>query len=484
MKLSQNRVVERFSAVRVVSGFALVLLCAPLAAQASFECYAPGRFPLPGPPNCENLLCNNLGLAGTTGITNLPACGMPTQGSQYARVEANGPFNVPQGGPPTYPLPSNVTELRIPIPAGATALSFCWDFYNSEGFGAFLNDGMAVAIVAPSGNMVQLLAYADASSLPGACADFSSFLAIEVAPNGPQGFSGALPALAGGEYVSVACWNGIDNFNPSHAKLDDVKFIAGATSCPVPPPPPPNDDCANAIVVQPGVNGPFSNVNATTGIGAAGCAFGADLAEVWFVFTAACGGVYRIDTCGASFNTVLSVLDGCAGAELACNDDAPPGTCSVPTDSYLEIAATAGTPYYIRVAGSIFFGGVTGSFNLNVAARMTFAFTTGPGFGSVGFDITGGPPGGLYFAAITLNQGNFPLGAFYGVDIGLPELATEFSLGFPFTGGLASCGGASFGPISGAPSGLVLFGTALGFPGPTYGIPSKVAMAPATVVVP
>jgi hypothetical protein len=409
---------------------------------------------------------------------------MPTQGTRWARIEASGPFAVPAGGPPSYPLPSNVTELRVPIPAGSASVSFCWEFFNAEGFASFLNDGMAVAVVDATGSLVQQLVYADTHTLPGACVDLTAAFAIETAPNGPQGFSGPLPSLSGGEYLSIACWNGVDNAGPSHARIDDVGFAGSAPSCPIPPPPPVNDACANAIPITPGVNGPFANVNAGTGPDVASCGL-SDVADVWFVFSPSCPGVYRIDTCGATFNTVLSVFDGCSfGNEIACNDDTPAGACPSVLDSGLLLNAAAGTSYYVRVSGSLLAGAVTGTFNVNVGAVMSFEFTTSGAFGSVGYVVRGGPPGGLYFAAITLHQGNFPTGAFFGVDIGLTEIAAEFNFGYPFTGGLDACGAAAFGPVGGAPSGLALFGTALGFPGPTFTIPSRIAIVPATLVIP
>src|SRR5262245_10630151 len=147
----------------------LPLLGHAACAQAAFEGYPIGPFPLPGRVNCENVLCNNLGLTGTPGVTDVASCALPPLGSRYAMIEASGPFNVPAGGPPSYPLPVNVTELRIPIPAGAAAVALCWDFYNAEGQGSFLNDGMAIAVVDASGNLVQLLAYADAGTPVGGC---------------------------------------------------------------------------------------------------------------------------------------------------------------------------------------------------------------------------------------------------------------------------------------------------------------------------
>ncbi|MEO0601136.1 MAG: hypothetical protein AAF211_06850, partial [Myxococcota bacterium] len=43
--------------------------------------------------------------------------------------------------------------------------------------------------------------------------------------------------------------------------------------------------------------------------------------DVSFEFTAPEAGDYTFDTVGSDFDTVLTVLDGCGGTELACNDD-------------------------------------------------------------------------------------------------------------------------------------------------------------------
>src|SRR5262245_25123168 len=234
------------------------MLCAVLSAQANFDCYALGRFPLPGPPNCENLLCNGLGLSGQTGISGNISCGFPTSGAQYARLDGNGPFAVPIGGPVAYPLPNNVTELRIPIPAGSANVAFCWDFYNAEGFGSSFNDGMAISVVNPTGGLVQALVYADVNNLPGPCTDFFGFGGTEIGQAGPQGFTSTLSPFPAGSYLSICVWNGGDNAVPSHMCLDDVHFNGAPPSCPLPPPPPVNDDCSNATAVVNGSNGPFS----------------------------------------------------------------------------------------------------------------------------------------------------------------------------------------------------------------------------------
>jgi hypothetical protein len=131
--------------------------------------------------------------------------------------------------------------------------------------------------------------------------------------------------------------------------------------------PPPNDACANAIPINVGT----TVTGVTTGAGTDGsssCGFSGASADVWYKIASACGGLLRIDTCGSSYDTVLSVHTGCPGTtgnEVACNDDAGsggPGGCPGIRDSALQFIAAAGATYYIRVSG---YNGDAGAFNLN-----------------------------------------------------------------------------------------------------------------------
>jgi hypothetical protein len=122
---------------------------------------------------------------------------------------------------------------------------------------------------------------------------------------------------------------------------------------------PPHDECLSAIVVTAGV--PYSD----TTVGATGsywssCAFN-DTLDVWHRFTPTTTGQILISLCGSSFDTTLSVFDGCGGTELACNDD----SCGL--QSELMVGLTGGQPYYIRVAG---YDGDTGSYTLTVTENV------------------------------------------------------------------------------------------------------------------
>ena len=84
-----------------------------------------------------------------------------------------------------------------------------------------------------------------------------------------------------------------------------------------------NNDCAGAIGVVNGPNGPFSNVGSTTSAPAWPCAAGAN--DVWFVYLPPAAGPVTVTTCGAGFDSALQIFDGTAGCgglvSLGCNDD-------------------------------------------------------------------------------------------------------------------------------------------------------------------
>ena len=107
-----------------------------------------------------------------------------------------------------------------------------------------------------------------------------------------------------------------------------------------------NDACANATVIGNGVF-PFDN-----------CMAGPPSdpiikADVWFVYTPACGGPVHISTCGSTIDTALAVYSGsCAGSQVAFNNDATLGPCPGSPQSYVTFVASIGTPYYIRVGSS------------------------------------------------------------------------------------------------------------------------------------
>src|SRR5262245_14391125 len=137
-------------------------------------------------------------------------------------------------------------------------------------------------------------------------------------------------------------------------------FGPGTLTITLVPPPPANDGCAAATPIGEG-SFPFSSLGATLD-GFATCA--ASDADVWFLYTPGFTGLASICTCGSSFDTVLRVLDGCAGAEVACNDDA----CDL--QSVVGLPVAAGVPLLVRVA-SFGVGSVGG------AGTITIEMTVG-----------------------------------------------------------------------------------------------------------
>jgi len=137
----------------------------------------------------------------------------------------------------------------------------------------------------------------------------------------------------------------------------------------------PNDTCLTAQTVSTGTNvlSPAQSpcgayVNDPVG-GSVFCASNTKT-DLWYVFTPVTSDNYRIETCGANFDTVLSLFDGCGGNELACNDnytEGPSTGCTSNRSRIASIALTAATPYYIRIAApaSAFLSG-TSTVNLSI----------------------------------------------------------------------------------------------------------------------
>jgi hypothetical protein len=357
-------------------------LAAPSALGQSFDCQALGAFPaIGGAGDCEGVTSNNLG-AGT-GVTNSAQCGFPTSGTQFARLTANGPIlgsgvGQPAGAPVARPLAAVVTEVRVPVPAGATSVGVCYNFYRGEGANqATYNDGLEIAIVDSTGATVLVsIAHVDTFSVmaPGVCGPTYPEAGIDGPESGSASFPGGVPA---GAYLSIACWNSGDNAVASYSTIDSILWNT-APVCPYTPPTPPvNDNCAASIVVGLGTNPApaasgftYTNDAATNPVGyPAVC--GSINKDVWFNFTPATSGIYQIDNetpagfaVGTNTNTTLAVYPaGCvAGAALGC--DADSGVTGTGLMPLLLINLNAGSSYDIRV-GSVSTT-LTGTFYLNV----------------------------------------------------------------------------------------------------------------------
>ncbi len=104
----------------------------------------------------------------------------------------------------------------------------------------------------------------------------------------------------------------------------------------------------------------------TSNDGSASCGSSSSSPDVWYRFITGADGTLEVDTCGAIFDTVISIHSGCPGTtgnEIACNNDSD--ACGIGSNnSYLSIPVTNNTEYFIRVSGV---SGAAGLFALNVS---------------------------------------------------------------------------------------------------------------------
>lgn len=281
----------------------------------------------------------------------------------------------------------------------------------------------------------------------GACGSLVSVACVEEA----EGNVGALTAGVT-YYVEVVDWNAAGAFT-----LDIAPFVPAA-----------NDDCAGATPVQVGLTLGVDNLYATRSAGVP-CDVGRDL---WYSFTPTCSGFYSFSTCGLSLNgnvddTVLVLYGSCGSLPFACDDD----TCG--PESKVVADLVAGQTYLVRLGGYEGQRIVTG-LRIEPAAAFAIAFDVAPG--SVTMSIEHGTGNALYFAPLTFFAGNFPQGAFFGIDISFLDLLLQANAGPPFVGALDACGATTQGPYLGVPPGLTLYSVALD----NLGSPVIRASAPVT----
>jgi len=124
----------------------------------------------------------------------------------------------------------------------------------------------------------------------------------------------------------------------------------------------PNDTCATAITITDGEH-PGTTVGATRD-GADTCRPTSSSGDVWYRYTAPCSQTLLLDTCGSSFDTMLSVYAGACGNlnQVACNDDSEDRCPINPSSAALELPVVVGTTYFIRISGS---GNQAGEFVLS-----------------------------------------------------------------------------------------------------------------------
>lgn len=210
-----------------------------------------------------------------------------------------------------------------------------------------------------------------------------------------------------------------------------------------------NDDCASALPLALGVNGPYTNAPATDAPVLLNCETAGH--DVWFSYASPEAAEVSITTetppgatPGSLVDPNLQVFAGCGGPLLACVDDNP----GVPLTAKFDVAA--GQTVYVRVAGWL---NTSGTFRLTVgSAQRVLRLTSPAGPGSLQVEHRHGQPFEIYLTVFTLTPGAYPHGWYYGVD----PTPTEFLLQAatfapPFLGVLDAAGHSSFGPLLGAP---------------------------------
>jgi len=122
--------------------------------------------------------------------------------------------------------------------------------------------------------------------------------------------------------------------------------------------PPSNDQCANAIALEPGVPVVGDNTNACVNPSSTNGCSGANIEDVWYIVTAYEDGPITVRTIldGTMSDSVMAIYDACGGSEIACNDD------DSSLASLITFNATCGTTYYVQVAGLV--QGFLGTFSV------------------------------------------------------------------------------------------------------------------------
>lgn len=121
-----------------------------------------------------------------------------------------------------------------------------------------------------------------------------------------------------------------------------------------------SDDCASAPQVTGSTTVAFDLTNATND-GTATCGASAANRDVWVKYHSGAAGTAIFSLCGgASFDTVLTVFDGCGGTQLNCNDD----YCGL--QSQISLVMSVGQDVWIRI--SVFGSGAGGSGTLTITA--------------------------------------------------------------------------------------------------------------------
>jgi len=174
----------------------------------------------------------------------------------------------------------------------------------------------------------------------------------------------------------------------------ESRSTTGNIALTITPPPPANDDCSGAEVVGEG-SFPFDSTAASND-GQVVCV--PSSRDVWFQYVPTITGAVDMETCGSSFDTVLSVHDSPCGSVLACNDDA----CGLQS-RVTFVSVTQGTPVWVRVARWTATATQGGPGTLTIQASPS---TNPVGVGNADPDLIG--PGGTSLLTVEVTPGANP----------------------------------------------------------------------------
>ncbi|HYC78893.1 MAG TPA: hypothetical protein VEI02_14805 [Planctomycetota bacterium] len=182
--------------------------------------------------------------------------------------------------------------------------------------------------------------------------------------------------------------------------------------------------------------------------------------DVWFSFTAPLTGPLLIHRENDAISRI-AVYTGSCGAETL---ETGTNTCINSTSATGQetiINAVAGVTYLIRIGTT---SASTAVFGLNLDYKFTFSIIPNPAASTITIVDQFGAPNELVFNAITLVQGSFPNGWWFGVDIPFAELLAEMNAGPPFLAILDANGNFSYTIINvPQPLGITVYGVAVTF---------------------
>ncbi len=255
--------------------------------------------------------------------------------------------------------------------SGITTTGGVLDAFAAVNIGAPINNTPVVAIATPTNNAI--FPVGTIVSFSGSATDIEDGV-LTASLVWTSSIDGAIGA---GATFSRALTAGTHTISASATDLGSRTGAASVTVR-IQAPPPANDSCAGATTLTNGV-AVSGSTTAATNDGTATCGTSTTSADVWFRYTATGTSTVTINTCGSTFDTVLSVYTGTCAARVQtqCNDDSGAvGPCPNGTTSYVTFTPVANTTYLIRVAG---FSGAVGNYTVRASGGIpTVTIPTSP----------------------------------------------------------------------------------------------------------